>query len=380
MALISTTSSTFNNFIVDEDNVLPPKTKQNIHDEWEMKISMLKKILFEVLGEHYDFVVNFAIIYDEITNAKSQYTHYYINEFGARVFNYFNELVRNIDHIARRDSWIRQKILDLTKSRRIYLLTNIMYSWRDEAVKIKDNCIVLCADPSYFGGYFSTGYSIFDIINSPSIMDKSILLPGAVTLEERKKRITTCKCGEQFSSQNQWFGQGGHGTIHMAHWVNGVIRRWDCENHRWERFPGFAVALKTLYNSQNLSAEFLNEVCVKGFRPPIPDGIPMDYVQIINLCWDNKPHNRPSVEEIRKIVDYLYCETKNSQSEIGARFSDADKRCKNFQESNFKIHPHAIYTSRPLSKYMFECISLIDSEQIELSFALNFKQENQSFH
>ncbi|CAG8785109.1 34377_t:CDS:2 [Gigaspora margarita] len=477
MALISTTSSTFNNFIV-EDNVLPPKTKQNIHDEWEMKISMLKKILFEVLGEHYDFVVNFAIIYDEITNAKSQYTHYYINELGARVFNYFNELVRNIDHIARRDSWIRQKILDLTKSRRIYLLTNIMYSWRDEAVKIKDNCIVLCADPSYFGGYFSTGYSIFDIINSPSIMDKSILLPGAVTLEERKKRITTCKCGEQFSSQNQWFGHGGHGNIHMAHWVNGDIRRWDCENHRWERFPGFAVALKTLYNSQNLSAEFLNEIkamhkCAYeklthvvsvygisqnpytkeyilvtefmdrgnmrdylrdnsidlswntrlkillgittglmnihnnelihcdfhsgnllfestkggtafigdlGFRPPIPDGIPIDYVQLINLCWDNKPHNRPSVEEIRKIVDYLYCETKNSQSEIGARFSDADKRCKNFQESNFKIHPHAIYTSRPLSKYMSECISLIDSEQIELSFALNFKQENQSFH
>ncbi|CAG8680550.1 15942_t:CDS:2, partial [Gigaspora rosea] len=230
MALISTTSSTFNNFIAYEDG-LPSRTKQNIHDEWEMKISMLKKIPFEVLGEHYDFVVNFAIIYGEITNAKSQYTHYYINELGTRVFSYFNELVRNIEHIARRDSWIRQKILELTKSRKIYLLTNIMYSWRDEAVKIKDNCIILCADPSYFGGYFSIGYSIFDIINNPSIMDKSFLLLGA----------------------------GGHGTIHMAHWVNGDIRRWDYENHRWERFPGFSVALKTLYNSQNLSAEFLNE-------------------------------------------------------------------------------------------------------------------------
>ncbi|RIB28886.1 hypothetical protein C2G38_2058257 [Gigaspora rosea] len=69
----------------------------------------------------------------------------------------------------------------------------------------------------------------------------------------------------------------------------------------------------------------------KGFRPSIPDGIPMDYVQLINLCWDNEPHNRPSVEKIRDTVDYLYCETKNSQSEIGARFSDADKICKNFE-------------------------------------------------
>ncbi|CAG8654292.1 24505_t:CDS:1, partial [Racocetra persica] len=59
----------------------------------------------------------------------------------------------------------------------------------------------------------------------------------------------------------------------------------------------------------------------------------------------------------------------------------ADKECKKFRESNFTIHPNAIYTSRPLSKHISECITLIDSEQIELLFVVEFfKTISQSSH
>ncbi|CAG8784537.1 26270_t:CDS:2, partial [Dentiscutata erythropus] len=156
-------------------------------------------------------------------------------------------------------------------------------------------------------------------------------------------------------------GQGGHGTIQMAHWLNGNVRRLDHKNRAWERFPGFTVALKTLRNSRNPSEEFLNELkalhkCAneklthvvsvygisqnpytkeyiivmeymnKGHRPPIPDGIPTPYIELINECWDSEPRNRPSVEEIRNKINNWYYETKKPQSVIGTIFSDADMK------------------------------------------------------
>ncbi|CAG8761772.1 17953_t:CDS:2, partial [Racocetra persica] len=183
-------------------------------------------------------------------------------------------------------------------------------SWRDESIKIKDDAIWIHADSSYFGGFHSAGYSLVDIIRdilNPSSLDISAIL-------EEKKRNNVCReCGEPFSSHLQWckccnsqhfktdfgnwtsnnsvidtflqytqitaldaanalewinynrfinvtpIGQGGYGTIHMAYFLDGDIRRWDHKNDQWERYPGFSVALKTLHSSQNLSVEFLNE-------------------------------------------------------------------------------------------------------------------------
>jgi len=251
-----------------------------------------------------------------------QYATYYTAELGLRTFRHFNELVRIIKRIVEKDEIIRQKIINLSKSNKIYLVPDVMYSWRDEAVEIKNNAIYINADPGYFGGYLSVGYGIIDLVKDYDIvpsfnikMDTAIPSPATTALIERKKQNDLCEeCGQSFSSCHQWcqfcnacrfqeafqnwtsgnreidafiqhtqltaldannviewipysrfaditpIGKGGYGTIEMAYWLDGDIRRWDHARNEWERHPGFAVVLKTLNNSQSLSVEFLNEV------------------------------------------------------------------------------------------------------------------------
>ncbi|CAG8786706.1 19436_t:CDS:2, partial [Cetraspora pellucida] len=283
-------------------------TKQNIHFEWEMKIPALKRVLLMSLGVPYRFVVNFVEIFTQINNSSSQYKSYYTAELGSRAFRYFNELVRNVENWG---GWVRQSIVNLTKSRKIYLVATATQSWRDESIKIQDDAIWIHADQSYFGGFNSVGYDIVniieDIINpSPHIL---VILEG-----ERKRKNVCCECLELYSSHLQWcrccnskhfkeqfsnwtstncvvdsflrdtqinacdasnslewidysrftnvtiIGGGGYGTIHKAYYLDGDIRRWDHKKHCWERYPGFSVALKVLHNSQTISVEFMNEL------------------------------------------------------------------------------------------------------------------------
>ncbi|GBB94148.1 hypothetical protein RclHR1_00230026 [Rhizophagus clarus] len=62
-------------------------------------------------------------------------------------------------------------------------------------------------------------------------------------------------------------GKGGYGTIHKAQWLDGRIIGWDTKHNKWKRVAfnnkeknSYFVALKTLHNSQNLSAELINEL------------------------------------------------------------------------------------------------------------------------
>ena len=54
--------------------------------------------------------------------------------------------------------------------------------------------------------------------------------------------------------------KGGFGKVYSAEWPEGKIRCWDIENQKWERFSNIKVALKSLDNSSDISADFLNEV------------------------------------------------------------------------------------------------------------------------
>ena len=51
-----------------------------------------------------------------------------------------------------------------------------------------------------------------------------------------------------------------------AIWKDGPIEDWNSENNQWRRKktyldgPNFPVVLKCLHNSQNITADFLNEV------------------------------------------------------------------------------------------------------------------------
>ena len=56
--------------------------------------------------------------------------------------------------------------------------------------------------------------------------------------------------------------KGGFGKIYSAVWPEGHIDYWDIENQEWSRYSaaGDKFALKSLDNSSNISADFLNEV------------------------------------------------------------------------------------------------------------------------
>ena len=54
--------------------------------------------------------------------------------------------------------------------------------------------------------------------------------------------------------------KGGFGKIYSANWPKGKIDYWDIENQSWKRILYRKVALKSLDNSSDISADFLNEV------------------------------------------------------------------------------------------------------------------------
>ena len=64
----------------------------------------------------------------------------------------------------------------------------------------------------------------------------------------------------------EYLAKGGFGTTFKAIWKDGSIYEWDSENNQWIRqktymdHSNFPVVLKCLHNSQNITADFLNEV------------------------------------------------------------------------------------------------------------------------
>jgi serine/threonine protein kinase len=52
-------------------------------------------------------------------------------------------------------------------------------------------------------------------------------------------------------------GKGGFATVYLAKWKNGLLHY----DKKWKRGSDKEVALKCLYESQNVTDEFLNEVC-----------------------------------------------------------------------------------------------------------------------
>ena len=56
----------------------------------------------------------------------------------------------------------------------------------------------------------------------------------------------------------KYLAKGGFGTVYKAIWKGGPIYKWDSENNQSERKKSnYAVALKCLHNSQDITTEFL---------------------------------------------------------------------------------------------------------------------------
>ena len=60
----------------------------------------------------------------------------------------------------------------------------------------------------------------------------------------------------------EYLAKGGFGTVHKAKWIDGFIHYWDIDQNKWNRYgDGKYIVLKCLNNSQNLTTDFLQEVC-----------------------------------------------------------------------------------------------------------------------
>src|SRR5438045_1409134 len=89
-----------------------------------------------------------------------------------------------------------------------------------------------------------------------------------------------------------------------------------------------------------------------GIRPEITEkDAPKCYIDLMKMCWDQNPDNRPNAEKILKSIRLF----KNSKGEIAEQFEEAYK----YKRANLSViennqtttHPQAIYTSRLLNPY-----------------------------
>ena len=65
---------------------------------------------------------------------------------------------------------------------------------------------------------------------------------------------------EKFSDI-EYLAKGGFGTVHKAKWIDGIIEYWNTSQNKWVRFTNRNIVLKSLNNSQNITTDFLQEVC-----------------------------------------------------------------------------------------------------------------------
>jgi hypothetical protein len=95
-----------------------------------------------------------------------------------------------------------------------------------------------------------------------------------------------------------------------------------------------------------------------GERPKITEDTPEFYANLMESCWDPDPKKRPS---ITNIFDSFYIFISNDGHKI---FDQAEAKRKELIQSKKigpefaeKCHSGAIYTSRPLSALISECLS-----------------------
>ena len=65
---------------------------------------------------------------------------------------------------------------------------------------------------------------------------------------------------EKFSGI-EYLAKGGFGTVHKAKWIDGPINIRYINQNKWKRDHNGYIVLKCLNNSQNLTTDFLQEVC-----------------------------------------------------------------------------------------------------------------------
>src|SRR5439155_5238112 len=103
----------------------------------------------------------------------------------------------------------------------------------------------------------------------------------------------------------------------------------------WEIFAGHSP-----FDDRGHDHRLIFDICEEGLRPPILPGIPEDYSQMMQKCWDVDPSKRPTMRKLWIFADEKLKEISNSSND-----NDDDTTLPQLHKS----HPSAYHTSRILN-------------------------------
>jgi len=97
------------------------------------------------------------------------------------------------------------------------------------------------------------------------------------------------------------------------------------------------------------------DIC-QGNRPEINEPeAPKCYIDLMKRCWDPDPDNRPSANEVHKLINSFYLSYLYINNEIQKQFKEAEEfrqaNPSSIKDGRSYTHPQAIYTSRLLNPF-----------------------------
>ncbi|GBC39296.2 kinase-like domain-containing protein [Rhizophagus irregularis DAOM 181602=DAOM 197198] len=182
----------------------------------------------------------------------------------------------------------------------------------------------------------------------------------------------------------EYLAKGGFGTTFKAVWKDGPIL--SCDNNQWRRESETKVALKCLYNSQGITADFLKEV---------KSNILVYCSGYTVRCFD--PLKRPNARELYTLFYSLWYDCKKRDSVIYRQVEETDDNNKKLLSSMvqsplsttsnllYTTHSQAVYTSKLLDFKNLPEPKNADNDDLEYSDSLkmdftklniNSKEEN----
>ncbi|UZO20636.1 uncharacterized protein OCT59_013059 [Rhizophagus irregularis] len=300
---------------------------------------------------------------------------------------------------------------------------------------------ILSEAKSYSIKYSDNLPSIYGISQNPSTNDYILVLQDGycekcaeIYTDIKEKWLVEWIPYNQFDNIEE-IGTGGFATVYSAKWEDNILH-YNASEKKYERYKNLnrTVALKCLYDSQNITNEFLNEAKSYSIEEhfdtnhilPIygisqnPDtgnyilvlkyaseGNLNEYINkiyhwpdklelligIINglkkihenqMCWDPNPNNRPNAAKVEEFIQLFHNsyhnKYDNGDTEIKKQFNESEKYRKanplSTENTQLTTHPEAYYTSRLLNPYTKDLLKC-DNNSVMIDFTKSsIKNEN----
>ncbi|RIB30193.1 GDP dissociation inhibitor-domain-containing protein [Gigaspora rosea] len=88
------------------------------------------------------------------------------------------------------------------------------------------------------------------------------------------------------------------------------------------------------FSDRSHDINLIIDIC-NGIRPPIINGTPQPFIDLMTKCWENDPSKRPTADAVKDIIHDMY---NNDKIELPT-----------INNTKIATHPQAVFTSRPLS-------------------------------